>query len=80
MDLGRRAGGNRVRRELVLGVLLDLAPARDILLMLVERLGEGVAAGAVGDEEQVRGMGGIGDRLHRRLAGIGRSARAASLR
>ncbi len=43
--------------------------------MLVERLGEGVAARAVGDEEQVGGAHRIGDRLHRRFAWIADRAR-----
>ena len=47
------------------------APARHVLQMLVERIGEDVAAGSVRDEIEVLAAGRIGDRLERRLARIG---------
>ena len=76
MDLGRAAPAWRRRRGSP-GASLSLASFSiwrqrcDVFLMLVERLGEGVAAGPVGDEIEILRARGIGDRLHRRLAGIG---------
>ena len=59
--------------------LLDLAPARDVALVLVVGLREGVAAGAVGDEIEVLGARRIGDRLERGAAGIGDRPRRQAL-
>ena len=52
-------------------LLLERPPAGDILVVLFERRGEDVAAGAVGDEIEIVGLGRIGDRFERGTAGIG---------
>ena len=64
------AAGARVGRQLVLGVLLDLAPVRDVLQVLVERFGEGVPAGAVGDEIQVPVCAGLATASSAALPGL----------
>ena len=78
--LGRRRSGRRRRvgREPVFGVLLDLPPMRDVLEMLVQRLRERVAAGAVGDEIELLRPHRVRRRLERRFARIAdRSRRQA---
>ena len=72
---GGRGGRRDVGRKPVLGVLLDLAPVRHVLEMLVQRLRESVAARSVGDEIDFLGRRRIGDGLERRLAGIADRAR-----
>ena len=59
------------RRRLLLRVFLDLAPARDVLGMLVKRFGKHVAAGAVGNEIEFLGARRIGNGFERRHARIG---------
>src|SRR5581483_2143406 len=50
---------------------VHLTPAGDVAQVLLVRLGEGVPARAVGDEEEVAGTGRIGDRFERGATGIG---------
>src|SRR6185312_3450308 len=58
-------GGSRLR--FVLGaLLLDLAPVGDRRVVLLQRIGEHVSAGAVGDEVEVVGGSRIKRRLDRR--------------
>ena len=68
IDLVDRA---RIGRLRLLAGPLDLPPAGDVALVTLQRVGEGVAAGAVGDEEQILGPRRVGDRLQSRAAGIG---------
>ena len=60
-------------------LLLDLAPARDVLLVLVVGLGKDMAARAVGDEVEVLGAGRIGDRFKSGPARIGDRPRRQAL-
>ena len=50
---------------------LHLTPAGHVALVAFQRIGEGVAAGAVGHEVEVLGARRVGDRLQRRSARIG---------
>src|SRR6266540_1583203 len=67
---GRRRRRRGLRRQRV-PALLDLAQARDVLLMLVEVVGERVTPGAVGDEIEFLGPGRIGGGFERRAPRIG---------
>src|SRR5215467_13939275 len=80
-DAARNSSVRRLLLVCIAGLLLlQLAPAGDVLVVLVEGLGEDVAAAAVGDEIEVlagdrvqygleRGLARIGDRA-RRQAGV----------
>src|SRR6516162_9318484 len=72
---GRGRGGGRgiVGRldRVVLGRLFHRAKLCNVLLMLVVGLGEGVTAGAIGDEIEVAGARRVGGGLERGAAGIG---------
>src|SRR6202011_594521 len=72
VGIGRAAGRGRRRRRvvgrldrIVLNLLFHRAQLGDVLLMLVVGLGKGVAAGTVGDKEQVAGARRIGGGLQR---------------
>ena len=78
----RRAGTRRRRGSARRGgrtLRLDLAPARDIALVLLDRLGEDMAARAVGDEIQFPGARRAGDGFHRGSARIGDRARRKTI-
>src|SRR5262249_26999441 len=69
-----RSGGRRCRRGargFAPLLHLDRAETRDIALVLLEVLREGVAAGPVGDEEDFLGARRIGGGLERGAARIG---------
>ena len=51
--LGGRAGRAGARAVAAVALPLDLPPAGDVAVVLLQRAGEGVAAGAVGDEVEV---------------------------
>src|SRR5262249_41672970 len=61
--------GDRLLRVLLLR--FDLAQPRDALLVLVERLGKSMPAGAVGNEEEFLGAPGARSGLERSFARIG---------
>ena len=77
-----RVGGRRPHRASARrpGATVHLPPARDIAQVIFVGLGEGVTAGAVGDEEEIAGARRIGDRLERGAAGIGDRARRQARR
>src|ERR1044071_6236594 len=62
----RRLGAAGLRR-----LLVDHAPPRDVLVVLLVTVGEDVAAGAVGDEKQLLGARRVGGGFERGAAGIG---------
>ena len=71
--LRRREGRRRrrLRRSRLRRLLLDHAQPRHVLLVLLVVVGEGVAAGAVGDEKQFLGARRIGGGFERGAARIG---------
>src|SRR4029077_4291885 len=83
VGIGRAAGRGRRRRRvvgrldlIVLNLFFHRAQLGDVLLMRVVVFGKGLAAGTVGDEEQVAGARRIGRGFQRGASGIGdRAAR-----
>ena len=65
-----RGGGRFGALLLALGPF-DLTPARDIVIMGIEARRKRMAAGAVGDEIEVLGLGRLQHGLDRRAPGIG---------